>query len=34
MLGLCGGAPRLPLTPLTPANRPLLRRELAACGLL
>jgi 4-hydroxy-tetrahydrodipicolinate synthase len=34
MLGLCGGTPRLPLTPLTAANRPLLRRELAACGLL
>jgi 4-hydroxy-tetrahydrodipicolinate synthase len=34
MLGLCGGRPRLPLTALTAANRPLLRRELAACGLL
>ncbi|MBI5240321.1 MAG: 4-hydroxy-tetrahydrodipicolinate synthase [Elusimicrobia bacterium] len=34
MMGLCGKAPRLPLTPLTAANRPLLRRELAACGLL
>ena len=34
MMGLCGGTPRLPLTPLTAVNRPLLRRELAACGLL
>jgi 4-hydroxy-tetrahydrodipicolinate synthase len=34
MMGFCGGAPRLPLTALTAANRPLLRRELAACGLL
>jgi 4-hydroxy-tetrahydrodipicolinate synthase len=34
MMGLCGGAPRLPLTALTAANRGLLRRELAARGLL
>ncbi|MCX5797829.1 MAG: 4-hydroxy-tetrahydrodipicolinate synthase [Elusimicrobia bacterium] len=34
MMGLCGGTPRLPLTALTAANRVLLRRELAACGLI
>jgi len=34
MMGLCGGTPRLPLTALTAANRPLLRRELSARGLL
>jgi len=34
MLGLCGATLRLPLTPLAAAHRPLLRRELAACGLL
>jgi 4-hydroxy-tetrahydrodipicolinate synthase len=34
MMGLCGGKPRLPLTTLTSANRPLLRRQLADCGLL
>jgi len=34
MMGLCGGTPRLPLTALTAASRPFLRRELAARGLL
>ncbi|MDD5627530.1 MAG: 4-hydroxy-tetrahydrodipicolinate synthase [Elusimicrobia bacterium] len=34
MLGLCRGEPRLPLTPMTAPNRKLLRRQLAACGLL
>jgi 4-hydroxy-tetrahydrodipicolinate synthase len=34
MMGVCGGTPRLPLTALAAANRPLLRRELAARGLL
>jgi 4-hydroxy-tetrahydrodipicolinate synthase len=34
MMGLCGGTPRLPLTSLTPGSRALVRRELAACGLL
>jgi len=34
MMGLCNGAPRLPLTPLEPHNRPLLRRELKARGLI
>jgi 4-hydroxy-tetrahydrodipicolinate synthase len=34
MMGLCSGRPRLPLTALTAANRSLLRRKLAACGLL
>jgi 4-hydroxy-tetrahydrodipicolinate synthase len=34
MMGLCGGAPRLPLTPLAAANRAALRRALAARSLL
>jgi 4-hydroxy-tetrahydrodipicolinate synthase len=34
MMGVCGGAPRLPLTPLTAPNKALLRRELKAFGLL
>ena len=34
LMGLCGAMPRLPLTPLTAANKALLRRELKAFGLL
>lgn len=34
MMGFCRGAPRLPLTPLDPRNRPGLRRQLKDCGLL
>ena len=34
MMGLCGGLPRLPLTPLEAKNRPALRREMKAFGLL
>jgi 4-hydroxy-tetrahydrodipicolinate synthase len=34
LMGLCGREPRLPLTALTAANRSLMRRSLAACGLL
>jgi 4-hydroxy-tetrahydrodipicolinate synthase len=34
LMGLCHGAPRLPLTPLTAPNKALLRRELKAFGLI
>ncbi len=34
MMGLSRGEPRLPLTPLTPALKPRLRRELAKLGLV
>lgn len=34
LMGVCGGQPRLPLTPLTSGNRALLKRELKAAGLL
>ncbi len=34
MLGVCGGAPRLPLTPLSKELRPELRQALRAAGLL
>ncbi|MBI4679570.1 MAG: 4-hydroxy-tetrahydrodipicolinate synthase [Elusimicrobia bacterium] len=34
MLGACWGEPRLPLTPLTPAGRDLLKKRLKAFGLL
>jgi len=34
LMGLARGRPRLPLTPLQPVHRALLRRELKACGLL
>ncbi len=34
LMGLCGGAPRLPLTPLEAKNRPALLRALKAFGLL
>ena len=33
-MGLCGGALRLPMTPLTPANEPVVERALQAAGLL
>ncbi|MFD0666430.1 4-hydroxy-tetrahydrodipicolinate synthase [Ramlibacter sp. MAHUQ-53] len=33
-MGLCGGALRLPLTPLTPANHPVVEGALRASGLL
>ena len=33
-MGLCGGAMRLPLTPLSPANHPVVAGALRACGLL
>ena len=33
-MGLCGGAMRLPLTPLSPANHPVVEGALRACGLL
>ncbi len=33
-MGLCGGALRLPLTPLTEANRPVVEAALRASGLL
>jgi 4-hydroxy-tetrahydrodipicolinate synthase len=34
LLGLCGNEPRLPLTPLTEANRAALRKEMAGAGVL
>ena len=34
LMGLCGGDPRPPLTPLEAGNRPALRRALKAFGLL
>jgi len=34
LMGVCRGQPRLPLTPLTPAARAALKRELKAAGLL
>ena len=34
MMGLCRGEPRLPLTPLEPKNRALLRSELKKFGLI
>lgn len=34
LMGLCGGSPRLPLTPITPAAKAALKRELKAFGLL
>jgi len=33
-MGRCGGALRLPMTPLTPANQPAVEAALRACGLL
>ena len=33
-MGLCGGAMRLPMTPLTPANEPVVEAALRAAGLL
>jgi len=33
-MGLCGGALRLPMTPLTPANQPVVEAALRASGLL
>ncbi|PJC12163.1 MAG: 4-hydroxy-tetrahydrodipicolinate synthase, partial [Comamonadaceae bacterium CG_4_9_14_0_8_um_filter_60_18] len=33
-LGLSGGALRLPLTPLTPANEPVVETAMRAVGLL
>ncbi|HSW18513.1 MAG TPA: 4-hydroxy-tetrahydrodipicolinate synthase [Ramlibacter sp.] len=33
-MGLCGGAMRLPMTPLTPANQPAVEGALRASGLL
>lgn len=34
LMGVCSGRPRLPLTPLEPKNRPLLRAQLRALGLI
>jgi 4-hydroxy-tetrahydrodipicolinate synthase len=33
-MGLCGGAMRLPMTPLAPANEPLVEAALRASGLV
>jgi len=33
-MGLCGGALRLPLTPLSEVNRPVVEAALRASGLL
>ncbi len=33
-MGLCGPALRLPMTPLSPANQPVVEQALKACGLL
>ena len=33
-LGLCGPALRLPMTPLTPSNEPVVEAALRASGLL
>ena len=33
-MGLCGGAMRLPMTPLAPANEAVVEAALKACGLL
>ena len=33
-LGLCGGAIRLPMTPLSPAHEPVVEGALRASGLL
>jgi 4-hydroxy-tetrahydrodipicolinate synthase len=33
-MGLCGQALRLPLTPLTPTNQPVLERVMQSSGLI
>jgi 4-hydroxy-tetrahydrodipicolinate synthase len=33
-MGRCGGALRLPMTPLTPANQPVVEAALRAAGVL
>jgi 4-hydroxy-tetrahydrodipicolinate synthase len=33
-MGLCGGTLRLPMTPMTSANSPVVEAALKSCGLL